>query len=85
MDVDEGGVARAPQDEIDQRHVVDHRVGIGHADDGGDAAGGGGPARRGQRLAMLVAGLAGKDHHVDEAGRKHAAAAVDDLGIADGA
>ncbi len=38
-----------------------------------------------KRLAVLVAGLAGKDHHVDEAGRKHAAAAVDDLGIADGA
>ena len=83
MHVDEGGVARAPQDEIDQRHVVDHRIGVGHADDGGDAARGGGAARGRQRLAMLVARLAGKHHHVDEAGRQHAAVAIDDLGIAD--
>ena len=83
--MDERGIAGAPQDEIDQRDVVDHGIGIGHADDGGDAAGGGGTARRGQRLAVLVAGLAGKDHHVDEAGREHVAAAIDDLGIADGA
>jgi hypothetical protein len=34
---------------------------------------------------MLVARLAGEDHHVDEAGSKHAAAAVHDLGIAGGA
>ena len=85
VDIDERGVARAPEDEIDQRHVVDHRIGVGHADDGGDAAGGGGAARRGKRLAMLVAGLAGEHHHVDQAGSEHAAAAVDDLGIADSA
>ena len=29
-------------------------------------------------------GLAGKDHHVDQAGRKHVAVAIDDLRIADG-
>ena len=82
MDVDERRVAGAPQDEIDQRHVVDHRVGIRHADDCGDAAGRSGAARGGQGLAMLVAGLAGEHHHVDEAGDKHKAGAIDDLGIA---
>ena len=81
--VDERGIAGAPQNEIDQRNVVDHRVGVGHADDGGDAARGGGAARGGQRLAMLVARLAGKHHHVDEAGRKHAAVAIEDLRVAD--
>ena len=35
-----------------------------------------------ERLAVLVPGLAGEDHHVDEAGGEHVAAAVDDLGLA---
>src|SRR5262249_32964860 len=36
--------------------------------------------RRGERLAVLGTGLAHEGAHVDEAGRNHAAAAVDDLG-----
>ena len=84
VDVDQGGVARAPQDEIDQRHVVDHGLGVGHADDGGDAAGGRGLARGRQRLAVLMAGLAGRDHHVDQAGGEKTSAAIDDLRVADG-
>ena len=56
VDVDDGVVAGAALDEIDQRHLVDHRIGVGHDDDGGDAAGGGGVARRLQRLAVLGPG-----------------------------
>ena len=60
-------VARAAEDEVDQRRIVDHRVGVGHGDDRGDAAGRRGAARRLQRLAMLAARLADEDAHVDEA------------------
>ena len=73
-------VAGAALDEVDERHLVDHGLGVGHDDDGGDAAGGGRMARRLERLAMLVAGLAGEHLHVDEAGAEHVALAVDDLG-----
>ena len=73
-------VAGAPGDEVDQRDVVDHRIGIGHGDDGGDAAGRRGLAGRGERLAMLGARLADEDAHVDQAGRHDRAPAVDDLG-----
>ena len=73
-------VAGAPGDEIDQRDVVDHRIGVGHGDDGGDAAGRRGLAGRGERLAMLAARLADEDAHVDQARRHDRAPAVDDLG-----
>ena len=49
MDMDDRGVARAAHDEIDDRRVVDRRIGVGLADDGGDAAGrrrAGSPTRR---------------------------------------
>ena len=82
MNVHQCGVAGAPQNKVDQSHVVDHGIGVRHADDGGDSAGGGGTARRGQRLAMLVPGLAGKHHHVDQTGGEQVAAAIDNLGIA---
>ena len=36
---DNGRVAGAPRNEIDQRRIVDHRIGVRHGDDGGDAAG----------------------------------------------
>ncbi len=58
MHVDARGVTRAAHDEVDQRHVVDDGLGIGHADDGGDAAGSRGPASGGQRLAVLMPRLA---------------------------
>ena len=35
-------VARAALDELDQGDIVDHRVGVGHAANAGDAAGQGG-------------------------------------------
>ena len=73
-------VAGAPGDEIDQRDVVDHRVGVRHGDDGRDPAGCRRLSGRGEGLAMLGAGLADEDAHVDEAGRHDRALAVDDLG-----
>ena len=74
------GVARAAQDEVDDGVIVDHRIGVGLADDGGHAAGGRGLARGRERLAMLGAGLADEGAHVDQAGRNDVALAVDDLG-----
>ncbi len=50
VDLNESRVARAAQHEVDQRHVVDHRVRIGHAANGGDA-GRRRAARGRQRLA----------------------------------
>ena len=38
-----------------------------------------------KRLAVLVSGLAGEDHHVDEARRENKTGAIDDLGVAGGA
>ena len=80
MHVHDRGIARAPQHEIDDRRIVDHRRGVGLAHDGGDAADRGRLARRGERLAVLGAWFADEGAHVDEPGRHHAAAAVDDLG-----
>ena len=74
------GVARAAQHEIDDRRIVDHRIGVGLAHDGGDAAGRRRLARRRKRLAIFGAGLADEGAHVDQAGRDHAAVAIDDLG-----
>ena len=67
MDVDGRRLAGGAQHELDQRHVVDGRLGVGHHDDGGDAARRGGLARRGDRLAVLGARLADEDAAVDEA------------------
>jgi hypothetical protein len=47
-DVNDRGVARAAQDEIDDGVIVDHRIGVGLADHGGDAARGGSLARGGE-------------------------------------
>ena len=80
LHVHDRGVARAAQHEIDDRRIVDHRIGVGLADDGGDAAGGRGLARGGERLAIFGARLADEGAHVDQAGRDHAPVAVDDLG-----
>ena len=80
VDVDNGGVARAAQDEIHRRGIVDHRFGIGLADDGGDAAGRGGLACGGKGLAMAGAGLADESAHVDQPGGHDLAGAIDDVG-----
>jgi hypothetical protein len=80
VDVDNGGIAGAAQDEIHRRGIVDHRLGIRLADDGGDAAGRRGLARRGKGLAMAGAGLADEGAHVDQPGGHDLAGAIDDVG-----
>ncbi len=80
MHMDDAGVAGAALDEIDDGRIVDRGLGVGLADDGGDAAGGRGLARRGDALAAFGAGLADEGAHVDQAGRDDVAAAIDDFG-----
>ena len=74
------GCARAAQHEVDDRRIVDHRIGVGLAHDGGDATRGRGLARARKRLAILRPRLADEGAHVDEAGRDNEAVAIDDLG-----
>ena len=73
-DADLGVVARAAQDEVDDRRIVDRRIGVGAHDEARHAAGGGGGAGAGDRLAMLGARLADEGAHVDEARRDDVAA-----------
>ncbi len=80
MHIDDGALARTALHIVDEGHLVDDGLGIGHAYDGRDTAGGGGIARRLQRLAVFLAGIAGEHLHVDEAGCEHVALAVDDSG-----
>ena len=68
VDVDEGVVAGAALDEIDERHLIDDRIRLRHDDDRRHAAGRRGMACRLQRFAVLVAGLAGEHLGVDQAG-----------------
>jgi hypothetical protein len=78
--MDDRGVARAAHDEVDGRGIVDRGIGLGLADNRGDAARRRRLARGRQRLAVLGAGLADEGAHVDQAGRHDAAVAFDDLG-----
>ena len=91
QDIDLGRCLGAANEEIDQGAVIDHRGGVGHHDEAGDAAGSGGFAGRGQGFAIFLAGLAGEDAHIDQARRQRQAAGIDDLdmvghadGLADG-
>ena len=81
IDVDQFDVARAAQDEVHDRGLVDHRIGVGLQDDGGDAAGRGGQGRRLQGFLGLGAGLAGLHADVDQAGGQHRAARVDHVEV----
>ena len=80
MDIDDGGVARAAQDKIHCRRIVDHGRGVGLADDGGDAAGRRRLACGSKGFAMAGAGLADKGAHVDQSGCDDLAGAIDDVG-----
>ena len=71
----------AALDEIHQRGLIDHRIGVGHGDDGGDAARRCRFAGGSKRLAMLAAGFARKDAHVDQARREDETFAVDHFWI----
>ena len=78
MDANLGVVARAAQDEVDHRRVVDRRIGVWAGDKRGHAARGSGGAGAGDGLAMLGPGFADESAHVDEAGRDDVAPAIDD-------
>ena len=69
---------RAPRDELDDIHVVDHRRGVGQGDDGSDPAGRRRQAAAVDGLLVLAAGLAELHAHIDKAGRGAGAFAVDD-------
>ena len=60
--------------------VVDHRVGVGHRDDGDEAAGRRGAGAGVEVLLVLLAGHAQVHVRVDEAREQVAALAVDQLG-----
>ena len=77
IDLDPLGLARAALHELDQRHVVDHGLGVGHAGDAGHPARCRREAACGNSLLVLVAGLAEVHVHVDEAGCHAVAAAID--------
>ena len=74
-------VARASQDEVDDRRIVDGRVGVRAHHEGGHAARRGGRAGAGDGLTMLGARLADEAAHVDQARRDDVARAVDDAGL----
>ena len=57
---------------------VDDRLGVGHGEDGAEAAGGGRPRAGRDRLLVLAAGRAQVDVRIDERGREHEAGCVDD-------
>ena len=75
------GVARPAQQKIDDRRLVDRRIGVGPREDRRDAARRGRRRRRGDRLAMLGARLADEGAHVDEARRDDIAGAIDDMRV----
>jgi hypothetical protein len=79
-DIDDGRVAGAAQDEVHQRRIVDHRIGLGQGDDGGDAASRRRLAGAGKGFAVFVAGFANGHAHVDQAGSDDSAIAVAHLG-----
>jgi hypothetical protein len=62
---------------LDDDGRVGHRVGVGHGEDGGEPAQGGGGRAGGDVLGLLAAGLAQMDVQVDEAGEQDRTAAVE--------
>ncbi|MEJ0059705.1 MAG: hypothetical protein WDM79_09105 [Terricaulis sp.] len=81
-DVHAGARGAAPEDEVDEALIVDHRRRVRHLHERGDAARRRRTARRFERLLMLGARLADDDTHVDEAGHEREAVAFDDVGVA---
>ena len=70
VDLGELDLARPPGEELDDRDVVDRRLGVGQRDHRRDPAGRGGPAAALDRFHVLGAGLAQLHAHVDEPGRE---------------
>ena len=79
VNIDDRGVARAAQDKVHGRRIVDDGFGIWLADDGGDATGSCGETGRGKSLAMARAGFAHKGAHVHEARRDDLAGAINNV------
>ena len=73
---------RALHDVAGHRGAVVHRLGVGHAADGGESAGRGRARAAFDGLGVLEARLAQVHVHVDEAGRDDQPAGVEDLGVA---
>ena len=71
----DGGLSRQP---LEHRRRVDDRLGVGHAEDGHIAAGGGGGRGRPQVLFVLAAGRAQMGVQIDEAGQQQPALACHD-------
>ncbi len=76
--VDVGGAFAGVTGEIEAGDRVDRRLGVGHAHHRGDAADRGGRAAAREILLLRLAGVAHVDVRVDETGKQHAAARVDD-------
>ena len=74
-------LARAPRDELDDRHVIDRRLGVGQRHHRRDAARRGGMARALDRFHVLGAGFTQLHAHIDETRCETQPASVDDLGI----
>ena len=82
MHMHDAGVAGAAMDEVDDGRIVDRGLGLGLADDGGDAAGGGGLARRRDALAAFNRGDldAFLKYSTDDIDYRAAEGALDDHG-----
>ena len=76
VDLGEPDLARAAGEELDDRDIVDRRLGIGQRDHRRDAAGRGGLAAALDRFHVLGAGLAQLHAHVDQPGRQAQPAAA---------
>ena len=81
IDLGQAEQAGAPGDELDHRHIVDHRKCIGQANHRRDAAGGSRSAGRGQRALVLLARLTELHADVDQAGGEALSPAIDHLGV----
>ncbi len=72
-------VAGAAQQKIDDRRIVDRRIGVGRATIVVTPPAAAAAVARRDRLAMLGTGLADESAKIDEARRDDIAAAIDDL------
>ncbi len=68
-------------DELDARIVVERRLGVGHAADGGEPAGDRRGGAGGDGFFFFLAGLAEVDMRIDQAGADDAARGVEQAGI----
>ena len=81
VDVDQSYGGGAALNKLQQRDVINHRIGIGQASQCGDAAGDGRAAQGFQRLHVFVARFARIDAHIDQPRHQGVAAAIDGLDV----